>query len=171
MSNTDNSVFEDSKRITSQRINWIGFLSSEDPPVVKYGIKNLLRLKGINLSLTRLLLILRNKKEEKNLTYKKILDNFGKIVKKIEKLYNKIPNDSELKPRLYRQSTFGDCSKDYIFRVERMKLIFSKQFFKKIVKVGNLVHNYHMSEPLININYLPETDDNDLEDLYEQWMV
>ena len=126
-------------------------------------------MKGINLFDGLYLLCVIKKKKKSYI--QKNLDKFRKIVEKIERLYKKIPSESELKPRLYRQSTFGDCSKDYIFRVERMKFIFSEQFLKKIVKVGNLVHNYHMSEPLININYLPETDDNDLEDLYEQWMV
>jgi hypothetical protein len=168
MSNTDNSVFEDFKRITSQRINWIEFLSSEDSQVVKYAIKNLLRLESINLSLTKLLLILLSQNKDNCPTYNEIIDKFRKIMEKIERLYKKIPSESELKPRLYSQSSICDCSKDFIFRVERMKLIFSEKFFKKIVKVGSLVHCY--PEPLSTGNYLHETEDNGL-DFYEPWMV
>ena len=82
MSNTDNSVFEDFKRITSQRINWIEFLSSEDSQVVKYAIKNMLRLESINLSLTKLLLILLSQNKDNRPTYNENIDKFRKIVEK-----------------------------------------------------------------------------------------
>jgi len=150
MTSLDKSVFDDSKRITSQRISWVLFLESHDTQVVRYAIRNLLRLKGINLRLTKLLFVLRGRNKENRPTRSGILDEFQKIVKQIEVWFQKIPLKSELRPRLCQKSSIADCSKDFIFRVEHMKSIFAERFFKKIVKVGSLVHHYLRPEPTIS---------------------
>ena len=144
-------VFGDSNKTTNKttiksvfkdRYTQVANLKVSDVRVVKYAIKNLLRLEGINLSLARLLTILHSQNKEERPTYNEILGKYREIVEKIELFYVKIPRESKLIPRLSKQSSIVDCSKDLNLRVESMELIFDERFLKKITKVGKLVNIY-----------------------------
>ena len=150
------------------RTFWLKLLERDTQ--VKYAIKYLLRLERMNLRLIKFFFILRSQNEERRPTCSEILNEFKKMIEQIEEWFQKIPRESELIPRLARQSSIVNCSKDYILRVEKMKSILPEQFFKKIAKVAHLMHYYPESEPVIGSDSCVSWT-NDTEPTYsEPWM-